>query len=56
MAEKNEQSPKEDSPLRKSPAWVFDERMGWIDVDEFLSRTTKLSKELARKINSCEKK
>lgn len=55
MTEKNQPSPKEDSSPRNSHAWVFDERMGWIDVGEFLSRTTKLNKELTEKIKDNEK-
>lgn len=56
MAEKREPSPKVDSPHKKSPIWVYDERLGWIDVSEFLSRTIKLREELARKINNPGKK
>jgi len=50
MDKKTEKPPKEDELLKKCPAWVFDERMGWIDVNEFLSKTANLSEELARKI------
>lgn len=56
MTVKNEQSPEEDSQVKKAPAWVFDESIGWIDVNDFLSKTSKLSEELHKKIAEKESK
>lgn len=55
MAAKNEQSPKEDNSVKKPPAWVFDESTGWIDVNDFLKRTNKLSEEMYKKLKKNEK-
>lgn len=55
MTGKMEPSLNEDTFVKKSPAWVFDERTGWIDVNEFLSRTSKLSEDLAKKISDHKK-
>lgn len=56
MDGKSKLSPKEDTFYGKPPAWVFDEQTGWINVNEFLSRTTKLREELNRKMSKCEKR
>jgi len=55
MAGNGEQSPKEEITSRNHPAWIFDELVGWIDVNEFLLKAIKLSEEVSRRINKCEK-
>lgn len=42
-------SSKENTCLVKPQTWVFDERMGWVDVKDFLSKIKKLGEAL--KIN-----
>lgn len=51
MEKEKKPSPKEDSAPDKSYQWVFDERTGWINVTDFLSRMIKLSNDLAANKN-----